>query len=331
MNIHVSSIAPHYRITDTMWQDFVWDPVLASKVLLGFNFDVFQRVRMKLYWYHQEVCDSSGFSSGKTIVDWAFCALRNMLFPNQHGAIYYYTFDQGKKTFWKYFKECKSKIFHAHLGELDEKGEEVGSGKKLGASGYTAIYRTGGSLTMPAPSFSKDAATQAGTRYNFSIFEEWTHIDVASDGIDKQLIGRNTEASWNQSHPIWGNRLIFSATGKTRMHPAWKRYAGLKRRYDAGDPRVALIAFSYKDYSDYINPRTGNTFKKDYRNQAIIDATRSNLDKAEFLGEGLGIWSASGKGWFTEEALLQCVANGRARNLTPVISRAQMEALQMTE
>ena len=319
-------IAEALSITEVEWEQLLFDPVLAASVLFGIELDAFQANRLQYFWWVQNVIDSSGFSSGKTIVDWVFANLRCLLLPDQDVGVYYPVFETGKNTFWGYYRKflASSPIFRAQMGQTDELGEDDGSGQLEGAACYKAFYRNGNRLFMPAPSFMKAAATQASMRFNTLLVEEWTHIDASSTGIDDQLVGRVTKPCWNQHHPIWGNHILLTAPAKTRMHPGYRRFRALSRRAANGDPTCATLHYSYKDYSDLIC-RTGKTFAEEYRIQTTIDAKRRTTGAADWLGEGLGVWSANGLGWFTEEALLACVASGVRRGIVPVLSRRQWE------
>jgi len=321
------------RITSQMWEDFLSDPVLAAWVLFRVKLDAFQAARLRYYWWVQVVMDSSGVGSGKTIVDFLFLNLRCILLPDQHAAIYYPTFGTGKNEFWNYFADYaisgKAPIFTAQLGnplKLDANDVVDGDGTTHGPDCYKAFYRNGNRLLMPAPSFAKDAVTQASLSLNVLVIEEWPQIDASSDGINKQLIDRCRRASWNQFHPIWGNHIVYSGHAQSRMHPSATRFNQHQREVERGDPNFANISFCYKDYSDLLTNDGRTTFRQMRRNEMAINTKRKSSSKAEWLGQGFGIWGANGTGWFTEESILACVASGRARGLLPVLSRQQYEA-----
>jgi hypothetical protein len=310
-----------------MWQDFLCDPVLAVFVIFGITLDAFQAARLRYYWWAQNVIDSSGVSSGKTIVIWLFLNLRAILIPDQECAIYYPVFETLKMSFWEYYSKIRAPIFRAQLGQpsqVEVGDEKAGDGTLHGAACYKAFYRNGNKVLGPAPSFMKDAVTQASLRVNTLVVEEWTHVDASSDGINKQLIDRTTRPCWNQHHPIWGNHILYSAHAQTRMHPAFKRYSDHQRKVAKGDPTYANIAYSYKDYSNLLS-HTGKSFREEHRIDGTIDNKRNTCSKVEWRGQGFGIWGANGAGWFTEEALLQCIANGRSRGVAPVLSRRHYE------
>lgn len=314
MNVLVPSIPGRLRVTQTMVEDFLCDPVLACKVILGFDLDVFQRVRLRLFWWVPNVIDSSGYSSGKTITDWAYVQLRCILLPEHEAGVYYPVFETGKNTFWPYYDRCRAPIFQAHLGreEMEDKGGIQG------AACFKRFYRNGSKMLMPAPSFMKQAATQASMRFNTLLVEEWTHVDAASTGIDDQLVGRVTRPGYNQHHPLWANHIHFTAPAKTMMHPGYPRFRVHEREHERGNPDYSVFSFCYKDYSD-LPCHTGKSYREEYRIEKNVQAMKKKMDRAEFLGEGLGVWSKHGRGWYTEEALLRCVAVGRERGLEPEV------------
>src|ERR1039457_1078370 len=92
---------PGLRVTHDMWVSMLCDPVMAAFVIFGVRLDGFQAARLRYYWWVQNVIDSSGITSGKTIVDFLFLSLRCILIPNQEVAIYYPSFETGKTSFWE--------------------------------------------------------------------------------------------------------------------------------------------------------------------------------------------------------------------------------------
>jgi hypothetical protein len=309
------------RITQTMWEDFLCNPVLAARVIMGIELDAFQAARLRYYWWVKIVIDSSGFSSGKTIVDFLFACLRAILIPDQWIGVYYPVFDTGKQTFWNYFDTIKHPIFRGQMGRIEE--DEGASGKQEEDGFFKAHFRNGSHITMPAPSFNKGAFTQASLRFNTIIVEEWTHIDAGSTGIDDQLIGRTTRQSFNQFHPIWGNHILLTAPAKNRRHPGFRRFDRHQKKVDADDPDYANLHYCYKDYSD-IPSRTGKSFRDEYRNMSTIELRRTVTDAGEWLGEGFGLWGLSGASWFPHSSLEAAQISGAKRGLVPVFSREEM-------
>lgn len=320
------------EVPQEMWEALLCDPVMASWVIFGVSLDAFQAARLRYYWWCQNVIDSSGVGSGKTQVVFLFMCLRCILIPNQIAAIYYPTFATGQNEFWTYFSRyvlAQKGLFTSQLGNplKVEVGEKIaGDGTVHGPACYTAYFRNGNRLLMPAPSFMKDAVTQASLTVNTMVIEEWLQIDASSDGINKQLIDRTRGDSWNQHHPVWGNHILYSGHAQTRLHPAAKRYNDHERYVNAGDPQFANISFSYKDYSNLRTP-SGKTFKAERRFESTIKNKKNTSNKTDWLSQYLGIWGTSGEGWFTESALLQGVGMGKNMGLLPVMSARQWEEL----
>ena len=319
------------RVSHDMWVAMLCDPVMAAFVIFGVRLDAFQAARLRKYWWGLIGMDNSGVGSGKTIVIFLFVGLRCILLPDQVAAIYYPTFGTGKNEFWEYFARFalsrSAPVFQSQLGnplKMDAGDEVAGDGTTHGPDCYKAFFRNGNRLLMPAPSFAKDAVTQASLSLNTLVIEEWWQVDAASDGINKQLIDRARRPSWNQFHPIWGNHILFSGHAQTLMHPGAARYKAHARQAAAGNPIYVNMSYSYKDYSRLISEE-GRSFQDKYRNEVSITTKRNSSSSAAWLGQGLGIVGMSGTGWFTEEAILRAQANGRAANLMPVMGRRQWE------
>lgn len=336
MNVIVKTLPARHKVTASMLDDFLTDPVLAAKVIMGYDLDAFQRCRLRYNWWVPFVVDSSGYSTGKTIGQFIYACLRAILLPQHDVGVYYPIFETGKNTFWRYFERCRAPIFQAHLGRLAEEGESEGKRATEGSACFKAYFKTGGTIFMPAPSFMKKASTQASMRFGTIVIEEWTHIDAMTPpgeegGIDAQLIGRVTAEPWNQNHPIWTNHIKFSAPAKPTTHPGYRRYRTLTRkangvtmngrRVGGGDPHFASISYSFKDWSQ-AESSTGKSWRDRFRIQANIDAKRAQtMSPADWMGEGLGIWAASGAGWYREDAITACQELGRQIGLAPLTGR----------
>jgi hypothetical protein len=338
VNILTPSIPKRLTITDGMWEDLVWDPVMGAEILLGYKFDAFQRVRLRIKWFCPFVIDSSGYGTGKTVTDWAHDQLRAMLIPDQVFGVFYPTGETGRNSYWTYYDACQSKYLHAHLGGRTTDEDDAGSkATTRGSACYKARFKNGSEIRLPSPNFMKGSSSQASQDYNVVILEEWTHVDADAveagkvSGIDKQLIGRARRPNWNKNHPIWGNKIHFSAPAKPRQHHAYKRYAAHERRANGtlrgehlvggGNPDNFVLAFSHKDWSGETCV-TGKTFRDQYRDDKNLAEVRTGLSNdAEWLGEGFGIWSSSGSGWYTDDDITNAQAMGRAMGLQPLLVR----------
>lgn len=328
MEILVPSIPKRLSITQTMMEDIICDPVLGGKLIMGREYDAFQKARLRYYWWFPDVIDESSFSTGKTLVDFDYVQLRCIIITNFTGlphwaGVYYPTFETGKNTFWPYYATTRAPIFRAHLGstEDDLAANKRKRSKSEGAACFKAYYKNGAQVLMPAPSFLKDANTQASLRLNTLLVEEWTHIDASSDGIDGQLIGRVTRDSFNREHPIWSNHRTFTAPAKPVHHPSNERVVKHKAEVRKGNIKFHYIRWCYKDWSNR-KSATDKSFREEYRDDATIRRLKVSMGKADFEGEGLGVRRRSGKGWYAEELLYPCRRTGLELGIEPVIGRA---------
>jgi len=322
MDVYVPAVPKRLTITLPMIEDFLIDPVMGAKVITGYDLDVFQAARLRYYWWVPHGIDSSGYSSGKTIVDWIYIALRCTLISDHHAGVYYPTFQNMKDTFWQYYSSCRAPIWRAQLGRLDEEGEEEGSSKSRGPSCFKAFYRNGSQTWMPAPSFVQDAKAQASLRLNTLLVEEWPQVDAMGQGINKQLSGRVTRPCYNQYHPIWCNHIHLTAPAKDSTHPGYARYKENRREVRRGDPSFFDISYCYKDHSD-LPCHNGKTFREEFRIESNLKMRKVHLSENEWLGDVLGVWGESGRTFYTPEMLDAAVQLGKSRNLTVIISRQQ--------
>jgi hypothetical protein len=329
LSIHAPSTPRHLRITQTMVEDFLIDPVLGVKVIWGLEMDDFQKSRLRTYWWIPNVIDSSGVGTGKTLTFWLFMNLRALIIPDQKALVMYQRFQSGKDQFWPYYRAMKtrSRLFEAQLGKVDLLGEKEGKDNSQGASCYIQYFKNDSEVRMPAPDWMQGAEGQKGTDINVLGVDEWTLAEAAGakqdgrtgtaeGGINKQLLSRVRRSSYNQHHPLWGNHRVFMASAESPSHPAYKRYKAFQKRIAAGDPHYALISYSYRDYSHRIC-HTGKSFRDEFRNETMLQNLRSELTPAEYKRQALGLWERETAGWYSEAAMQRCVAYGTSLGLQP--------------
>jgi hypothetical protein len=324
--IHRPSTPKHLKITQTMQEDFLIDPVLGAEVLFKANLDAFQRARLKKTWWAPRTLDTSGFSSAKTFNLWVVSNLRCLLMPDQHAGIYYPVFSTGQQTYWQYFNKFQgvSSIFRAQIGEMDAlKEKNTGKATKKGPSCWTCDYKNESKVMMPAASFIQDARTQASIRLNFLGVDEWTKIMIGgSSGIEDQLLGRVTRECFNMGHPLWCNHHVFMATAEDAVHPGYDRYLHFKKEVEKGNPDYVILIYSFKDYSD-LNYKPGRSFKEVFREEKVLKDIKAAKSAAGYRQEALGIWSTTGRGWYTQPILDAAHELGTRRNFGPICGRNQ--------
>lgn len=295
---------------------FYADPVMAAYVLLGERLDTFQRARLRFLWFVPNKCDSSGWSTGKTRVEWIYAVLRAALIPKQVVGVYYPIFQTGKDTFWKYFSDIRpEQLVAQYLPGRDAESKDPGCWKRS--------FRNGSTIQLPAPGFLNDANNQASRRFNTMIIGEYTQAAMKGEGVD-ELIGRCSEPNWNKNHPIWGNHYLLSAHAESRTHPGYKYYKGIynpsigMNRADEIQKNVTF-SFCYRDWSDRpIDPkRPSETFKKKLRDDDAIRRSMRTLSKQGIREKIFGLWGSGGTGWYDEESMRR----GLRSNLVPLLAR----------
>jgi hypothetical protein len=263
----VTRVAGHLKITPTMVDDFLIDPVLGIYVIMGVKLDVFQEYATRIKWWVPNVLDSSGFGTGKTFRVFLVTNLRAMLIPEQDIVVYYQTFDAGKKAYWEEYKRFgsgRAPIFAAQLGRMNREGDEEGKDNTRGASCYHQNFKNSSAVHLPAPNWMQKAIGQASLTFSMGVVDEWTKVETMTPstarttgegghlvgGIDEQIIGRIRKPSFNQFHPLWGNHVIFTATAESTQHPGYSRYRQFEKEVAAGNPNYALITSCFKDFSN---------------------------------------------------------------------------------
>lgn len=328
MDILVPGQPKRLRVTEGMIEDLLFDPVMAAKVIMGVEMDVFQQNRIRYNWWVPMTLDSSGVSSGKTMIGaWVYAQLRAILLSDQVVGVYFPTFQQGKDTFWTYYDRIRHPLFEAQIGYVGDEGESEGKARTKGPACFICRFRNGSRVEMPAPSILMDAETQASRRYNTLVVDEVSKVVAMSrDALDRQLIGRVTRPSWNQHHPIWGNHVKLMSTAEDMLHPAADTYRDFLSAMKRGDPDWHAYSYSFKDSSG-LRLGDGRTFREVIRNERMMKLQKVKLQRqsaAKWLQEGLGIWAQSNVGWFTREAVLRCVEKGRAMGLEPAVNRREI-------
>lgn len=338
MNILVPSTPKRLMITPTMTDDFLIDPVMGIKVIMGVNLDVFQRVRTRLFWWIPNVWDSSGFGTGKSFCVWCCHQLRAMLIPGQQIMAYHQTFGAGKAIYWENYDRIHHPIFDAQKGSLDYEGKKDGKDNQAMPECWHQYYKSDSGIHMPAPGWLKKATGEAGKTFHRASIDEITKIDKMgkhdtkgfvveeAGGVDSQILGRLRAPCFNQHHPLWGNGVIFTATAESPNHPSYRRYKQMFLDEIAkGNPEYAIFTASYKDFS--MNPvlirgeKDLRPFKEVVPNWGTINRLKKTLTKSHARREIYGQWARDTKGWYSEDSLERCVQQGVARDVQPELAR----------
>ena len=336
----VTRVAKHLKVTPTMVDDFLIDPILGVYVIMGVKLDVFQAYASRLTWWVPNVLDSSGLGTGKSFRIWLLTNLRAILIPGQQIVAYYQTFQALKDIYWRNYQNFggnRAPIFEAQKGRLDSHGDVEGKDNTRGAAFYQQGFKNESCIFGPAPNWLQCAKGQAGLTFHMGVVDEWTKVEAMTPkgtkltgeggnligGIDQQIIGRIRATSYNQHHMLLGNHIVFTATAESTMHPSYQRVKQFQKEIDAGNPNYALITSCFKDFSNVrmetniriedgqLKSTLGKPMREVVPNWNVIKMLRGR-SRAHFQREGLGLWARDTKGFYSEEALDNCVKSGIA-------------------
>lgn len=349
VNLHISSTPKHLRITPTMVDDFLIDPVLGIYVIMGVKLDVFQASIVRDLWWVPNVIDSSGFGTGKSFRVWLVSNLRALLIGDHHVVVYYQTFQAMKDIYWQNYSTIDARrapIFAAQLGRLDAEGDVDGTDNSRGAACYKRYFKNESIVFGPAPNWIQEAKGQAGLTFNDGWIDEFTKVETMTKkssrytnedghlvgGIDQQIIGRIRRSGWNQHHPLWGNHIVFTATAESQAHPSFTRYKFFLSEIRKGNPNYQVVTSCFKDFSNRPTHReiriedgdlkftVGKPFKEAVPNWNAIQMMKGRT-RSHFQREALGLWARETRGWYAEDALDRCVAAGIAAGTQPECAR----------
>lgn len=327
MNAHVPSIPKRLAVTPTMIDDFIIDPVMGAKVIMGITLDAFQMDFLRTCWWVPNVLNCAGFGVGKSfIAQWVYHQLRAMIIPGQEIIMCYQTFETGKLVYWPNFDRIHSPIFDAQKGRMDYQGKKDGKDNSEGPACWHQYYKNGSHILMPAPNWLQDAKSMAGLTVHVAGVDEYTKVESMGKknaagqvtdthgGINQQLLGRLRGGNFNQFHPLWSNRICFTATAESPQHPSWRRFANFQREIRAGNPHYAIVSACYKDFSNLPSYRDGDhdlrPFKEAVPDWETINRMKREFTKSHALRELYGIWARDTTGWYAESALQRCVELG---------------------
>lgn len=286
------------QIKASFARDLIADPVMASRVLMNADLDVFQAAKFRYWWFTPTVMDHSGVSVGKSELLLLLAFLRLMLLPLSFTGkprivtVYYPSQGTAEEVFLPKMEEYlgNSNLFFSQV--------RMQHGRKFYKTKKNVIIiqmRDGGWLELPAGDFMKDSQNQASKRFNDLLADEVSKMDVLGQGVSKELLQRNTRECFNPNHPVHANKTLFLAHAESPDHPYHKRYQGLARAIKRGSQDVVVLTSSYKDYRGEHYRKYGQDAEKKAKAQYLTD-----LDEAEHAQVWDGLWKRSSKGLYPD-------------------------------
>lgn len=284
------------------------DPVMAARVLMGWELDDFAAAALRMDWWFPETVDDSATNTGKTVRVFILANLRALLIPGTPKApghwvgIYFQNFTVGKDEFWPYFKMTieKSDFFADQL--LPGHGK---LGETLAPGAWRMDFKCGGRILMPAPGHGTDGSSHASRRFNTLIVDEWRICEEKGDAMAKQLLSRVTRDSFNQHHPIWGNHIHRKGHAEPPSHKSQGLVNRFKRQIKDGSTRHAIYSFCYRDVSKKVD-QEGKSWRKILVQTQMIRTMRAQLPEHERAGQLLGVSRRAGANFYPEAVLHEC-------------------------
>lgn len=228
------------RMTAMMVEDFIHDPILAAKVILGLDIPPHQQLRILQMWTTHYMQDDSGFSMGKSTTCAIVIILRSILFPGRISGIVSGTFRQGKLIFANFDRWYNSSIIFRHCVK-HERGQ-----KRIihGSEAFEIYFRGGSSARALPPNFVQNSTRLQSERWNDGYFDEWTIFNMRS--LTKTLIGRVTAVNPFQDDPIRQNHIFLCGTPGFMHDPAYAIVRKVQRNVAEGNRDYFQFTCNYR-------------------------------------------------------------------------------------
>lgn len=229
------------KLTAMMVEDFIFDPILAAKVILRIKVPPHEELRILWMWTTYYTNDDSGFSTGKSFTHAIVSALRSILFPRRVSGILSKTFAQGQLIF-KNFDNWygSSPIFRFCVKHSQGKERLVHS-----SHAYQAFFRGGSEIRVLPPSFMQDAERLRSERWNDGYFDEWTTFGKF-EAFNKTIIGRVTKDNQFPDCPIRQNHIHLSSTPGFKHQPAYQIVKRIDGNIASGNPDYGRFSCNYR-------------------------------------------------------------------------------------
>lgn len=281
------------RVTAMMVDDMRFNPILASKVLIGIDIPPHQEIRLMMMWTTYYTCDDSGFSTGKTFTNALVAALRSMLFPDRVSGILSKTFAQGKLTF-QYFDRWynSSKIFRCSVRHQYGKPRLV-----HGNSLYQAVFRGESEIRVLPPNFMQDAERIRSERWNDGYFDEWTTFGNFG-AFNSTIIGRVTRNNNFPECPVQQNHIHLSSTPGFTHNPAYKIVKRIARNIASGSKDYARFTSNYRHV-----PRTDRW--RGIVNRKVIFTMQTTNPPGVVRSEIDGLWQKDSLSYYSSRDIDQ--------------------------
>ncbi|OHB80535.1 MAG: hypothetical protein A2W31_06770 [Planctomycetes bacterium RBG_16_64_10] len=293
------------KLTAMMVDDFLHDPVLAAKVVLGITCPPHMEVRLWSMWTKLLTIDNSGFGSGKSLATAIVSTLRAILMRGRTEAIMGPTFAQGQLAH-KYIdlwidtkpivrSQC---IFDPRMG-LPSRAHS--------SQAWEARFKSGSVVRTIPPDF-KGGGERAGS-------EDWTDacFDEVTKMPDMQIFFRQfvtrvrkpipeeyapvcTTMTRNED-PIFGQHIYMGGTPRYVWHPFYKSVESAQRRIQNGSTTDDVLSFNHKDIERFFPEHPEY---RDFVNLKRIKLIEEGLPRDVAQQEIYGFWVKDSSGYYSQ-------------------------------
>ena len=275
------------KLTATMVEDFICDPILAAKVLLNLQVPPHEELRILWMWTHYYTNDDSGFSTGKSFTHAVVSALRSILFPGRTSGVLSKTYAQGKlifANFDKWYDTCP--IFRWCVRHKGGKPQLI-----HGSDAHIATFRGGSTIRVLPPNFMQDAERLRSERWNDGYFDEWTTFGNY-EAFNKTIIGRVTKENYFPDCPVRQNHIHLSSTPNFTHHPSYAMVRRIQRLISSGNLDHGRFTCNYRHIPN-------NEEWKWLVNRKVIFTMQTSLPPGVVKSEIDGIWQKDSLSYYS--------------------------------
>jgi len=289
------------KLTATMIDDFIHDPVLAAKVIIGWDLPPHQQIRLMDMWTTHLTIDDSGFSSGKTATFAIAIALRSILFSERKTGIVSGTFRQSKIIFG-YFDSWynSSPIFRYCLKHARGKPKIT-----HGTDAWEAQYRGDSIVRALPPGFigdsTKDKSRLRSERWHDGYFDEWTTFDITI--MTRTLFGRVTALNRNPDDPIRQNHIHLASTPGFTSYPSYEVIRSIDKKISMGSKNYSRFTSNYR----HVPKRKKWVGFVDYK---TIHTMQTTNPEGVVKSEIDGVWQSDSLSYYSYNGISSCRMSG---------------------
>lgn len=293
------------RVTATMVEDMLFDPILASKVLLNLRIPPHEELRILAMWVTHLMSDDSGFSTGKSFTHAIISALRSILMSGRISGILSGTFRQGQLIFQNFDRWYESSsIFRNCIKHYNNKPRLVHGGGL-----WQATYINGSETRVLPPNFAEESVNLRSERWHDGYFDEWVVYKNLSS-LTSTIFGRVTATNEHRDCPVRQNHIHLSSTPGFEHQPPYNLIKKIQANTEKEPENYKRFTCNYRHV-----PR-----KKKWEflvNLRVIHSMQTMNPPGIVKSEIDGFWQKDSMSYYSSGTITDC----RPKNLTALLGR----------